>query len=89
MLRIISHTLNQIKDLKADCCRFPELVLSVKGEEMIRIAEDGNKVNFARVFKFVEGSDMTEVKDLPDNIFFEAGAISARIQVFLEYLSQQ
>ena len=51
---------------------------------MIRIAEDEHKVNFARVFKFVEGSDMTEVKDLPDHIFFQAGAVSAQIQVFLE-----
>ena len=56
---------------------------------MIRIAEDKNRVNFARVFKFVEGSDMTEVNDLPDHIFFEAGAVSAKIQVFLEDLSKQ
>jgi Ser/Thr protein kinase RdoA (MazF antagonist) len=87
IVRMHTYVLSHIKDFKADPCHFPEIIPTLKGENIISLGEgEGSKVNFVRLFKYIEGEELSKVKDLPSSIFEEIGAMAARLSDFLREL---
>ena len=50
--------------------------------------EEGEKKNYGRLLKYVEGKEFWNISDLNDGVFEEIGTITAKLLLFLEKLSE-